>query len=392
VIVAVGDDASTTHVLRDLAHERGFRWREIVDADVDCGTYASRAPADVMFLLDDAALRHRQELRPLAQYVIAVLDPEQMPMTGGDLPAAGIDPLCRPLDPRFLGRLLDEVGAEFQRGKEYADPYSDGPPLDQLGGLHGGSPIMLQVFQHMRRMAASDGSILLYGERGTGKARAARALHEAGRSASGSFLVVDARAAEPDRRMRALTTEATDPSGGFWSECLERARGGTLFVNHLPDISLQAQIPLLRALECPSVTRAAVSRPGRPARVIAAVDLDPLTAIRAGRLRQDLYDRLAHFVLRMPPLKERQHDLHGLSRLFLEELNQRFGTRKALSVEACEVMSRHHWPGNLAELKNVLEYAHTVSGEVILAENLPSAVCGGDAFANGETRQFRDIV
>jgi two-component system, NtrC family, response regulator AtoC len=390
LVVVVGQDPDTARMLQSLTQERGFRWRAFADGE---GAKQGIAGRDaVVFLLDPQALSHRDALRPLADDLIAVLDPDQMPGVCAELAFAGLDLLCRPLDPRFIARLLDDVGAEFYRGLECTDPRRGGPPLEQFGGLQGGSPIMRQVFQHLRRMAANDASVLIYGERGSGKARAARVLHDAGRRADGPFLMVDARAAEPDRRMQALTTVTTDPTGGFWPECLERARGGTLFVNHVGDLSLQAQIPLLRALETPALTRTAVSRPSPPARLITAVDRDPLAAIRCGRLRQDLYDRLAHFVLRMPPLRERNHDLLGMARLFLEDLNRQSGTAKGLSREAMEVMSRHSWPGNLAELKNVLDHAHAVGGDVIVPADLPSAVSGGNAFANREPGQFRDIV
>jgi DNA-binding NtrC family response regulator len=384
-------------MLRNLAHERSFRWRACSSATGILAAetlYARHARPDLVFLLDSEAIGSLETLRRVAQEIVLVVDADQLAgLSGSNAPhPLEADLLCRPLDRRFVGRLLDDVAAEFQRALGYVQG-AGAPPLERFGGLEGSSAVMRQLFQHMRRMARGGGSVLIYGERGTGKARAAEALHDAGRGASGPFVVVDARdcnavAAEP--RTGGQSPAAT---GNFWSERFEQARGGTLFVDHLNELPLQAQIPLLRALENPSITRGGGHPVGwRPVRVIAAIDRDPLTAIRGGRLRQDLYDRLGSFVLRLPPLRERRHDLVDLARLFTHELNERSGTNKVLAWEAVEVMMRHDWPGNLAELKNVVEHAHAIASEVIGPGELPSAVGGRDAFADGEAGELGDVV
>jgi two-component system, NtrC family, response regulator HydG len=391
--MAVGVDPDTARMLQGLAHERGFRWRACSSAAslrAAEALAARHARPDLVFLLDADAARSADILRKVAQEIILVVDPDQLRRPRESHPE--VDLLCRPLDRRFVGRLLDDVAAEFQRTLGYSHG-AGAPPLDQFGGLEGSAAVMRQLFQHMRRMARSGGSVLIYGERGTGKARAAEALHRAGRGAAGPFVVVDARDGSPIPTGPWAGGRNSDPQGSFWAERFERARGGTLFVDHLGELPLQAQIPLLQALENPSVTRSGGSPVGlRPVRVIAAVDRDPLVAIRGGRLRQDLYDRLGRFVVRVPPLRERQHDVVDLAWQFLSELNDRFGTAKVLSREATELMKRHAWPGNVGELKNVIEHAHASAGEVIGPESLPSAVSGGDALADREAGELGDIV
>jgi DNA-binding NtrC family response regulator len=391
LVMAVGADPETCGLLRGLAGELGCRFRSFASfADVSReASFTPQSQPELLFLLDVDAAAGLERLQAAAREVIVVVDPDQLPPPGTPRPA---DLLCRPLDPRFVRQLLQDLAAEFQRRSDYADDLHV-PPMERFGGLQGSAPVMRQLFMHMRRIARSGASVLVYGERGTGKTLAARALHQASRCAAGPFVVVDGRDVDHQENSPRAGTRTSDSRANFWAERFEAARGGTLFVNHLNELPLQAQIPLLRALENPAILGGG-GHPGgwRPVRVIAAVDRDPLAAIRGGKLRQDLYDRLADFVLRLPPLRERRNDLAGLARLFLRELNARSGTAKVLTREASEAMSRHAWPGNVSELKNVMEHAHAIAGEAIGVGALPSAVCGGDAFANCEAGQLGDIV
>ncbi|MFU8815808.1 MAG: sigma-54-dependent transcriptional regulator [Pseudomonadales bacterium] len=396
LLMAVGGDPETLRLLQVWARRRGFRWRACSSSEAARGV----AP-ELLFLLEADASDDLDRLRRLARDVILVVSPEQLPARCRQRPAEGVHLLCRPLDWRFVDRLLGDLAADFQCDLRYRRPgHRRPPPLDRFANLHGSATIMKELFARMRRIAAGDGAVLVYGERGTGKARAARGLHDEGRRAAGPFVLVDGR-------------NLSDGAGGaegsseFWLEQLEHARGGSLFVNHLCALPPAAQISLLRALEV--AQRAGL----RSLRLIAAVNGDPLTAIAAGSLRQDLYDRLAAFVLRLPPLRERRHDVVGLAWWFLDELNQRHGTAKRLSPEAAQAMSGHAWPGNVRELRNVLEYAHGGHGhrgvcahagcsdskcahdigpDLIGPGNLPLAVGGGDPFADGESGQLRDVV
>jgi two-component system, NtrC family, response regulator AtoC len=388
--MAVGTDPEIVPVLRRLALERGMRWgacERPALAQVRRSLAGGDERPDLVFVLDAAALDHIECLRKDSQEVILVLDPDRRVDREASR-HADIAVLCRPLDPRFVARLLDEVVEERRRALGCLDPAAD--PLAQMerfGGMEGGSANMRRLFAHMQRMAASTASVLIYGERGTGKARAALALHQASRCASSAFVVVDGRDDLSFQEGPAVTDPLSRRS--LLPERIEAARGGTLFINHVNDLSPHVQIPLLRTLEGPPFSRS----PGPEAvRVIAAVDRDPLAAIRAGRLRQDLYDRLAQFVLRIPPLRERGHDVVDLARLFLRDRNEQCGSDKILSREAIGALCRHPWPGNVGELKNVIEHAHARAGPVIGVEDLPSAVGGGYAFPDREAGKFRDIV
>jgi two-component system, NtrC family, response regulator AtoC len=386
-VMAIGADPEFVRLLRRLALERGMRWAACRTIPPGGGRPAGKRCPDLVFVLDDAALAQLPALRKDAREVVLVLDPDR-PIDRESIQHVDIAVLCRPLDPRFVARLLDEVVEESRRQVVRRDPASEPTrQLQRFGGLEGASATMRRLFAHMQRMAGSSASVLIYGERGTGKARAALALHQASRCAASTFVAIDGR---DGLSLQDESAAACPPSrSSLLPERIEAARGGTLFINHVNDLAPHLQIPLLRALNGPPFSRS----PGPAAvRLVAALDRDPLSAIRAGRLRQDLYLRLAQFVLRMPPLRERGRDVVDLAHLLLRERNEQCGTDKALSQEAVEAMCRHPWPGNVGELKNVIEHAHARAGQVIGGEDLPSAVGRSDTFPDREAGEFRDIV
>jgi len=224
------------------------------------------------------------------------------------------------------------------------------------------SEVMRGVVRAARQVAASDLPVLIQGETGTGKEVLSRAIHAWSDRVDGPFLSLNC-AAIPQNLVEselfghtrgAFSGADRDRAGRFLS-----AHGGTLLLDELGDMPLEAQAKLLRVLQEGTFEPVGSDAPVRvDVRVIAATHRDLLAAVRAGTFREDLYYRLAVFPLRLPPLRERLDDLPQLVGSLLGAEAQR-GNRGpwTLSSAAMETLARHQWPGNIRELRNVLERA-----------------------------------
>jgi len=236
----------------------------------------------------------------------------------------------------------------------------------ELGGRFdpiGRSPAWRAVVQQLERAARADVPVLVLGENGTGKEIAARHLHMCGPRAGGPFVAVNC-AAIPDELIeselfgheRGAFTGATERRIGHF----EAAQGGVLFLDEIGDMPLAAQAALLRALETRVVTRVGGQEPiAVDIAIVAATNSDLVAAVAAQTFRMDLYYRLAVVAVRVPPLRERREDIGPLALHFLQQIGKRLGRRAPrLSDEARARLEQHDFPGNVRELRNVIEAAH----------------------------------
>jgi DNA-binding NtrC family response regulator len=231
---------------------------------------------------------------------------------------------------------------------------------DPLSVLAGSSPAMRDVVARLGRAARTSISVLLLGETGTGKEIAARALHEASPRRSGPFVAVNCAAvseslleAELFGHERGAFTGADRARPGLFVQ----AHGGTLFLDEIGETSPAMQAKLLRALESGEVRPigGATSR-AVDVRVVCATRRDLAAEVRRGAFRADLYYRLAHLCVELPPLRRRLQDLPDLVSALLGQLGAP-GAAPRIGPEALARLARHAWPGNLRELKNVLRVA-----------------------------------
>jgi transcriptional regulator with PAS, ATPase and Fis domain len=153
----------------------------------------------------------------------------------------------------------------------------------------------------------------------------------------------------------------------------ERASGGTLFLDEITEMPGSAQVKLLRVLEAGSFQRVGGEKDVTASvRILAASNRDPAAAIEAGKLRHDLYYRIAQFSLYLPPLRERGDDVVGLARIFLHEMNEQNDTDAVLNEDVEEALMAYAWPGNVRELRSVVERAYIVGNSVITLAELPA--------------------
>jgi Nif-specific regulatory protein len=211
----------------------------------------------------------------------------------------------------------------------------------------------------VERVAQSRATVLLRGESGTGKEVVARALHDQGPRAARPFVAVNC-AALPEALLEselfghergAFTGAATSRPGRF-----ELADGGTLFLDEVGELPLAAQVKLLRALQERQFERVGGRRTVIvDVRLVTATNRDLEEAVRDGLFRLDLYHRLQVVEIVLPPLRERRDDLPVLVDFLLAEMEREHGRRLSFSREAMAILARYHWPGNVRQLRNVLE-------------------------------------
>ncbi|MGZ3425681.1 MAG: sigma 54-interacting transcriptional regulator [Polyangia bacterium] len=237
-------------------------------------------------------------------------------------------------------------------------------PLSQkerFGRLHGRSVAMRAAFALLERAAASDSTVLLQGETGTGKDLAGESIHQESARRDGPFVVVDCGALPPNLleaelfgHERGAFTGATQQRIGAF----EAAAGGTVLLDEIGELALDLQPKLLRVIERREVQRlGATQRLPVDVRIIAATNRNLKQEVNARRFRSDLYFRIAVIVVTLPPLRERTSDLPALVDAILGDLGAReLPAAAALrSGELLPELTRHSWPGNVRELRNWVE-------------------------------------
>ena len=227
----------------------------------------------------------------------------------------------------------------------------------RLCGLIGQSPAMRHLFELIDRFAASDATVLIQGETGTGKELVADAIHQRSPRAGGPFQVLDCSAIPEqlvEDQLFGHETGAFTGAGRTSVGVFEAAHGGTLFLDEIGELPLEAQAKLLRAVETRRIRRIGSTRPiACDVRVIAATNRDLAVEINRGNFRPDLYYRLAVARLTVPPLRERLEDLPLLVEHFLRQLD---GVAVApLPPDFLDRAAKHAWPGNVRELRNAVE-------------------------------------
>jgi two-component system nitrogen regulation response regulator NtrX len=243
-------------------------------------------------------------------------------------------------------------------------------------GIVGDCAPIDRLRDQIRKIAPSNGRVLVTGENGAGKELVALALHALSKRASGPFVKLNCAAIPKDLLEselfgyeRGAFTGAVQAKKGR----LELADGGTLFLDEIGDLALEAQAKLLRAIETGEMERVGGTRTSKvDVRLIAATNRDLAEAVREGDFREDLYFRLNVLPIAVPPLRERRSDVVPLAEHFLALFAAAEGRAcPALSEDARTLLEEYHWPGNVRELRNLMERAVVlVDGDRIDAADL----------------------
>jgi DNA-binding NtrC family response regulator len=242
----------------------------------------------------------------------------------------------------------------------------------------GSSPSMAGVQRLISTVAPTESTVLILGETGTGKELAARAIYQQSHRADMPFVPVNCGALSENlveselfgHRKGAFTSAERDHKGLF-----EVANGGTLFLDEVGELNKNIQVKLLRFLESGEIRRVGDNEPIRlDIRVICATNRDLREMVQQDEFREDLYFRVNTFEIRLPPLRERRQDIPDLARHLLARAARRPEDQvaKVLTPEAIDTLLEYDWPGNVREMRNVMEHAWILAGgSPITPEHLP---------------------
>mgnify|MGYP001131370130 CR=1 FL=1 len=238
-------------------------------------------------------------------------------------------------------------------------------------GIIGDSKSLLQSINLAKKVAPTDTTVLLTGETGTGKEVFAAAIHQSSSRKHQNFVAINCSAFSHDLlesemfgHIAGSFTGATKDKKGLFEE----ANGGTIFLDEVGEMALDLQAKLLRVIENGEFLKVGENKPTKvDVRIIAATNRDLPKEIESGHFRQDLFYRLSVFQIQLPALRERVTDIEPLAKHFLNFFSLKTNKKiKALSDEFVQLLKLHTWPGNIRELKNVLERSVILETEAIL--------------------------
>lgn len=293
------------------------------------------------------------------------------------------------LRPQAPGQQHPLVGILLEERPQRLQAVDTIRPLGGRRELLGQAPTFVRMLHKIALYGPTEAPVLITGETGTGKELVARALHACSNRQRQPFVAVNCAALSEElleselfgHEKGAFTSAIRTHRGRF-----ERAHGGTLFLDEIGDMPLRVQVKLLRALEEGVIEHVGGEREiPVDVRLEAATNVPLELAVQAGTFRADLYHRLAVLRLHLPPLRQRQEDIPLLVTHFLTTLNDKYRRQvHRLTPEALRVLLAYHWPGNIRELRNVLErvYVETI-GEVIGRQAFDEWIAEREQFAPG---------
>jgi DNA-binding NtrC family response regulator len=374
-VYVIDDELSVRESLTSLLRSSGLRVQTFASAQEFLSSWPQETPSCLVLdvrLPGMTGLDLQQELGSADTQIPIIF------MTGyGDIPmsvramkAGAVEFLTKPFRDEDLLNAVDQAikrGRQFEQSKNTPTPKQPYPE-DELrrefsfSEIVGKSSALCRVLQQVETVAPTDSTVLILGETGTGKELIARALHLSSRRKHKPLVWVNCTSIPKElfeseffgHAKGAFTGAIRDRAGRF-----EAAAGGTLFLDEVGEIPLELQSKLLRVLQEKSYERVGEEKSRRAdVRIVAATNRDLKKEVAAGRFREDLYYRLNVFPLRVAALRERKEDIPLLATHFVELLVRELGCPKPrLTRAGVETLQAYDWPGNIRELRNVIERA-----------------------------------
>ena len=384
-VLIVEDEPSTRVGLTELVRTWGFAADSAADGEEALQRITVFRPSIIISDLVMPRMGGLDLLRALkddgGEYTVVILTAQGTVETAVEAIKEGAyDYLTKPIEPQRLKILLDKVVERQDTRREVKVLRKQLREHGSFGNMIGSSPSMRKVYQVVEQAAPTSASVLIWGESGTGKELVAKTIHQLSPRAQQPFVPINC-AAIPETLLeseifgheKGAFTGASDRREG----CFELADRGTLFLDEIAEMTPATQVKLLRVLQERTFRRLG----GRAeqtvdVRVIAATNVVPIDAVRSGKLREDLFYRLNVFAMELPPLRHRKEDLPLLIQSFIAEFNERNGKHvSAVDPAAMRILEQYSWPGNVREVRNVIERAVILaSGEFVETKHLPPLV------------------
>ncbi|MGZ8441874.1 MAG: sigma-54-dependent transcriptional regulator [Candidatus Binatia bacterium] len=376
-VLVVDDDAATRQGLTVLLDGWGYQASEAEDGKAALAACDRELPEAIVTDLMMPGMTGLEFVAALGERVqqaavVFVTGQAAIDTAVQAIKLGAYDYLSKPLEPQRLRAVLEKALKQITLSRETgALRQRLESPLGSYGALIGKSAPMRKLYQQIGQIAATNAAVLVSGESGTGKELVAQTLHDLSPRRNGNFLALNCAAISPTLMESELFghekgafTSAVDRHLG----CFEQADGGTLFLDEITEMALEVQPKFLRVLEEGQIRRIGGNKNIQVSvRVVAATNRQPLTAVKDGKLRQDLFYRLNVFYLELPPLRERAEDIELLAGYFLESFAAKYQKAKLpWSIDFAAALRSHHWPGNVRELRNAMERLTVLTSEASL--------------------------
>src|SRR5687767_420976 len=384
-VLIVEDDPPTRSGIAELVQAWGFQTDEAPDGEEALRRVTTFRPAIIVSDLVMPRMGGFDLLRALKDQLsdisfILLTAQGTVESAVEAIKEGAYDYLTKPVDPQRLKILLQKAVERQETLREVRHLRRQLREQGSFGRIVGNSAEIRAIYRVIEQAAPTSASVLIWGESGTGKELIAQTIHELSPRALFPFVAINC-AAIPETLLeseifgheKGAFTGAHDRRTG----CFELAHRGTLFLDEIAEMVPATQVKLLRVLQERTFRRlGGRQEQAVDVRIIAATNVDPMEAVRRGKLREDLYYRLNVFAIELPPLRDRREDIPLLVQAFLNEFNARNGKAvKGVEQDALRLLEHYQWPGNIRELRNVIERATILaSGDLIEGVHLPPAL------------------
>ena len=382
-ILIVDDEADIRELVAGVLGDEGFETRTAAHAEGALAVLAERRPSLVILdvwlqgsSMDGIELLDAMKARDPTLPIVVISGHGNLDTAVAAIKRGAYDYIEKPFQAEQL-LLVVRRATETERLRREYEALKERVGVDIE--LTGTSPQINQVRATLKRVAATGSRVLISGPAGSGKEVAARLLHQWSPRIDAPFVVVSAARMTPERVEEALFG-VEEGGENVRAGLLEQAHGGTLFLDDVADMPMTTQAKILRVLTEQVFQRVGGARWVRVnVRVISATSRDLAAEIAAGRFREDLYYRLNVVPVRLPPLSERREDVAELARYFLARYAAERGMPTPdLSEDAVAALQTYDWPGNVRQLRNVIErtmiMAPSTSMATLEIDMLPSEV------------------
>ena len=380
-ILIIDDERAIRNVLKDILTNEGYATDEATDGEDGLKKFKSENYDLVLCDIKMPKIDGIEFLQKAKEFnadvpIIMISGHGNIETAVDAVKKGAFDYIAKPPD---LNRLLITIRNAMDKTSLVKETKVLKKKVIGIQDIIGQTPPIIKIKETIEKVAATDARVLVTGENGSGKELVAKWLHEKSNRSSGALVEVNCAAIPAEL----IESELFGHEKGSFTSAIkqrigkfEQANGGTLFLDEIGDMSLSAQAKVLRALQEGKITRVGGDKEiSVDVRVVAATNKDLLKEVEAKNFRLDLYHRLGVILIHVPSLNDRVDDIPLLVNHFLVDIAKDYGqSPKTIAQPAIELLKKHHWTGNIRELRNVVERLIILSGKEIGASDVKNYI------------------